>query len=129
MNASFEDVRVFDELMDKHNSDWSKVLTEFQDQRVNNTNAIADLAIDNFIEMQDKVDDEDFIKKRQLEMQLEDKYPEYYSKYSLVTFKEELPYSEAMRIGRLQDDLLLKLCNENEDLELEEILTQVKQIN
>lgn len=118
MNAAFEDVRVFDDVLNDHEGDWDKVLNVFQDLRVDNANAIADLAIDNFIEMQDKVNDEDFIKKRKLEMQLEQTFPDYYSKYSLVTFQPELPYYDAMKLGRKQDDLLLKMVAEDETLEL-----------
>jgi kynurenine 3-monooxygenase len=130
MNASFEDVTVFDEILDQHEGDWEKVFYEFQEARVENTNAIADLAIDNFTEMQDRVDDEDFMKKRKLEMQLEQQFPDYYSKYSLVTFKPELPYAHAMKLGRAQDELLLKICT-NDDLEklsLEEIHQQLKDL-
>ena len=116
MNASFEDVRVFDDILDKYEGDWTKIFEEFQAARVENANAIADLAIDNFHEMQDRVDDADFIKKRKLEMQLEQQFPDYYSKYSLVTFKPDLPYAEAMKLGRQQDAALLRLVNER-DLE------------
>lgn len=130
MNASFEDVRIFDEIHEKHQGNWSKIFTTFQDARVDNTNAIADLAIDNFYEMQDKVDDIPFIKKRTLEMKLEQTYDDYYSKYSLVTFRPELPYYEAMRRGRAQDELLLNLCKKNniEDLNLDDIYHKIKAI-
>ncbi len=119
MNASFEDVRVFDEVMDEFDGDWEKAFYQFQELRYRNTNAIADLAIDNFTEMQDKVDDEDFKKKRKLEMQLEQQHPDYYSKYSLVTFRPDMPYVKAMELGRAQDDLLLEMCGEKEVNEIE----------
>jgi len=127
MNASFEDVRVFDEVHEKLRGDWTAIFEAFQDLRVENTNAIADLAIDNFYEMQDKVDDIPFIRKRTLEMKLEQTYDDYYSKYSLVTFRPELPYKEAMRRGRAQDELLLELCAENkmEDLNLEGVYKKI----
>ena len=130
MNASFEDVTVFDEILDQYEGDWGKVFYEFQEARVEDTNAIADLAIDNFTEMQDRVDDEDFMKKRKLEMQLEQQFPDYYSKYSLVTFKPELPYAHAMKLGRAQDELLLKICTNGdlEKLSLEEIHQQLKDL-
>lgn len=112
MNASFEDVTVFDQVLDEHEGDWTTVFETFQDARVENTNAIADLAIDNFTEMQDRVNDADFIKKRKIEMQLEQQFPDYYSKYSLVTFRAELPYAKAMDLGRKQDQLLLDLCSQ-----------------
>lgn len=131
MNASFEDVTIFDEILDKFEGDWEKVFYEFQEARVENANAIADLAIDNFTEMQDRVDDEDFMKKRKLEMQLEQQFPDYYSKYSLVTFQPDLPYSKAMQQGRAQDELLLKICTngESEKLTLEEIHHKLQAIS
>lgn len=110
MNASFEDVRVFDDVLEEGEDDWEKIFTRFQDLRAANANAIADLAIDNFHEMQDRVDDADFILKRKIEMQLEQQYPDYYSKYSLVTFQPQLSYEEAMNRGRAQDELLLEIC-------------------
>jgi len=128
MNASFEDVRVFDDVMDELGDDWSKVFPRFEELRVANANAIADLAIDNFHEMQDRVDDVDFIKKRKLEMQLEQQFDDYYSKYSLVTFRPELPYAEAMRRGRAQDELLLKMCEGKkvEELNLEKVMQEIR---
>ena len=111
MNASLEDVRVFDEVLEEYGTDWEKVFTVFQDKRKANTDAIADLAIDNFYEMRDYVDDVAFIRKRQIEMQLEQQFPDYYSKYSLVTFQPNLPYEQAMKQGRKQDELLLEMCS------------------
>ena len=125
MNAAFEDVFVFDQILDaaNDNGDWENIFNQFQDARAENTNAIADLAIDNFHEMQDKVDDEVFIKKRKVELQLEQQFKDYYSKYSLVTFRPELPYSRAMHLGRKQDKLLMEICGkeQNSGLSLEEI--------
>jgi len=93
--------------------------------------AIADLAIDNFYEMQDKVDDIPFIKKRTLEMQLEQNYKDYYSKYSLVTFQPNLPYHDAMLRGRAQDKMLLDLVIETDpkDLVLDEVYEKLKSIS
>ena len=114
MNASLEDVRVFDQVLEKYGADWGKVFEVFQDERKDNCDAIADLAIDNFYEMRDHVDDVAFKRKRQIEMQLEQTFPDYYSKYSLVTFKPELPYSEAKKRGRKQDQLLLDMCAQSD---------------
>lgn len=130
MNAALEDVRVFDELIDEYKGDWPNILQAFSDSRPTDANAIADLALDNFQEMQNKVNDPAFIKKRQLEMQLEDRFPDYYSKYSLVTFKPELSYAEAKRKGREQDEFLLTLCAKHDiaDLDIEEVFKQVKSL-
>ncbi len=116
MNASLEDVRVFDELMEDFGDDWESIFKVFQDERKANADAIADLAIDNFYEMRDKVDDVPFMRKRKIEMQLEQQFPDYYSKYSLVTFQPKLPYAQAKKRGRMQDQLLLEMCS-NDDFE------------
>ncbi|MEM9847977.1 MAG: NAD(P)/FAD-dependent oxidoreductase [Bacteroidota bacterium] len=112
MNASLEDVRIFDELFDQHGDDWTRLFESFQAARKDNADAIANLAIDNFYEMRDHVDDVAFMRKRQIEMQLEQRFPDYYSKYSLVTFQPNLPYQQAMQRGRKQDELLLDMCRQ-----------------
>ncbi len=61
--------------------------------RKKDADAIADLAVENYYEMRDHVDNPDFIAKRAIEMQLGKKYPDYASKYNLVTFCEQRPYS------------------------------------
>ena len=114
MNASLEDVRVFDEILEEYGADWEKVFSVFQDARKANADAIADLAIDNFYEMRDHVDDVAFMRKRKIEMQLEQQFPDYYSKYSLVTFQPNLPYEQAMIRGRKQDKLLLEMCSKED---------------
>lgn len=111
MNASLEDVRIFDEILDEEEGNWERLFSRFQDARVENTNAIADLAIDNFYEMRDHVDDANFKQKRKIEMALEQEFTDYYSKYSLVTFKPELNYKAAMDQGRAQDKLLLEMVD------------------
>lgn len=113
MNASFEDVVVFDKCLDEGGS-WSEICERYESRRKEDTDAIADLALDNFYEMRDGVDNEFFIEKRKLEMKMEQEIPSYYSKYSLVTFNEDMPYAEAMRKGRRQDELLLELCGSGE---------------
>ena len=110
MNSSLEDVRIFDEVIEEYGTDWSKVFSTFQDKRKANADAIADLAIDNFSEMRDHVDDVAFMRKRKIEMQLEQAFPDYYSKYSLVTFQPKLSYEQAMKQGRKQGQLLLQMC-------------------
>ena len=114
MNASLEDVRIFDELMEDFGDDWESVFKAFEGQRVTSTSAIADLAIDNFYEMRDHVDDVAFKRKRNIEMQLEQAYPDYRSKYSLVTFAPHLAYEYAMAKGRAQDRVLLEMCGRDD---------------
>ena len=110
MNASFEDVVEFDHFIDLHDGNWETTLKAFEMHRKIDTDAIADLAIDNFHEMKNHVSNPIFQEKRKIEMALEAQFPEtYYSKYSLVTFKETIGYNEAMTIGRAQDTAILNM--------------------
>ncbi len=131
MNASFEDCRVFNEILDKHGTDWEKVFEEYSKQRKRNTDAIADLALENFYEMRDAVADPVFVKKRELEMKLEQTFPDYFSKYSLVTFRDEIPYYDAQKRGNSQNDVLMNICENVDDvseIDLNEVVKQVKTI-
>ena len=110
MNASFEDVVEFDAVLDEHEGDWETIFSEYEKTRKKDTDAIADLAIDNFHEMKDHVGQAIFQEKRKIEMALEREFPEdYSSKYSLVTFNEHIGYREAMLKGRAQDKAILNL--------------------
>jgi len=112
MNASFEDVVEFDAFLDVHQGDWGATFKAFETHRKQDTDAIADLAIDNFHEMKDHIANPLFQEKRKIEMALEAEFPDdYYSKYSLVTFKETIGYNEAMTVGRAQDKAILSLLS------------------
>ncbi|REJ79136.1 MAG: FAD-dependent monooxygenase [Acidobacteria bacterium] len=129
MNASFEDCRIFDELIDRHGTDWGLVFEEYSEVRKENTDAIADMAVENFYEMRDAVADPVFQRKRELETRLEQEHPDYFSKYSLVTFREDVPYSEAMRRGNAQDRLLMEICArepETAAIDTEQVLAEIK---
>lgn len=131
MNASFEDVNVFMEILDSQQYEgWNEFFRKFELARIDNTNAIADLAIDNFYEMRDFVDDKTFIKKRKLETLMEQRFENYFSKYSMVTFRPDLSYVEAMEKGRRQDKLLMDICEKGLDstMSLEEIYYQLQTI-
>jgi kynurenine 3-monooxygenase len=117
MNASFEDCRILSSLIEGTDVDWEKVFTEFTEIRKKNADAIADLAVENFYEMRDAVADPVFVKKRALETKLEQTFPDYFSKYSLVTFRDDVPYSHARSLGNAQDRLLMSICANNDDVE------------
>lgn len=115
MNASFEDVVVFDAVLNEFEGNWSKVFSEYEKRRKQDTDAIGDLAVDNYYEMRDHVANPLFKEKRKIEMDLEKNFPtEYFSKYSLVTFNENIGYHEAMTKGRAQDKALLALVEGHE---------------
>ena len=112
MNASFEDVVEFDAFLEQHQGDWEATFKAFETHRKVDTDAIADLAIDNFHEMKDHIANPIFQEKRKIEMTLEAEFPEtYHSKYSLVTFKETIGYNEAMTVGRAQDKAILNMLS------------------
>jgi kynurenine 3-monooxygenase len=131
MNAAFEDCRILNNLIEKHGTDWEKVFVEYGKERKINTDAIADLAEENFYEMRDAVADPVFVRKRELETKLEQTFPDYFSKYSMVTFREDLPYLVAKEKGNAQDKLLMEICAniENVDkIDLNEVRERVKSI-
>ncbi|MDT0558328.1 NAD(P)/FAD-dependent oxidoreductase [Ichthyenterobacterium sp. W332] len=114
MNASFEDVVEFDKILDQNLGSWETIFLTYEKIRKKDTDAIADLAVDNFHEMKDHVGQAIFQEKRKIEMALEQNFPqEYSSKYSLVTFNEHIGYREAMLRGRAQDKAILNMLADN----------------
>lgn len=110
MNCGFEDCVLLDECISEHGVSWDEVFPIFSSRRKPDTDAIAELALDNFIEMRDTSGDPKFQMKRSVEHLLEERYPEeFISKYSMVTFRR-LPYSEALTRGRLQDEVIMEAC-------------------
>lgn len=138
MNCAFEDVRVLGDLLSGpgamatgSNVNWSSVFSTFVSLRKPNADAIADMAEDNFYEMRDRVADPVFQRKRELETKLEQTYPDYFSKYSMVTFREDLPYAEAKRLGNAQDELLMSICGEVDsvaELDIPDVHKQVLEL-
>jgi len=129
MNASFEDCRILNECIDKYGTDWDKILAEYEQLRKINGDAIGDLAVENFYEMRDKVADPIFQRKRKLEHLIEKRYPEYRSKYALVTFSPDVPYSYAQLQGNKQDTYLMKICEKVatvEELDIEKVFEALK---
>ncbi len=131
MNASFEDCRILNQLLEQFSGDWAKIFDEFTQIRKPNTDAIAEMAEENFYEMRDSVADSVFVRKRELETKLEQAFPDYFSKYSMVTFREDLPYAVAKEKGNAQDKLLMEICAcvENVDeINLNEVLEKVNSL-
>ena len=129
MNASFEDCRILNRLIEQRGPDWETIFDEFTNARKPNTDAIADMAEENFYEMRDAVTDPVFQRKRELETLLEQTFPDYFSKYSMVTFREDLPYTVAKEKGNAQDKLLMKICAEVKnvnEIDLNVVMEKVK---
>ncbi len=157
MNCGFEDLSIFDECIEDHLSNggslyierrssqgdserrnqgkllrdgeanWQKVFADFLERRKDNCDAIADMAVENFIEMRDKVGDPKFLLAKAVEKILEKKFPgRYISRYSLVTFSN-VPYRLAQQAGTICDEILAELVSgiesaEDVDLQLAERL-------
>jgi kynurenine 3-monooxygenase len=110
INCGFEDCTSLMELLDQHGADWPRVFCEFELARKVNTDAIADMAVENFTEMRDRVADPRFLFRKKVELALEAKYPQLFvPKYAMVTF-HRIPYSVALARGAVQDRVLAELC-------------------
>lgn len=106
MNAGFEDCTVLSELMDEHGNNWEKILPLFEQIRKPNTDAIAEMALTNFIEMRDLVADPQFLKKKKIEKMIMEKYGHrYISPYQMVSFSH-IPYAEALKKGVMINEVL-----------------------
>ncbi len=125
MNSGFEDCTVLDEMLSEFDEDWTKTLSAFNETRIPDANAIADLALRNFIEMRDLVGDEDFLLRKKIAAWLHDKYPDrFIPLYSQVTFTH-IPYSKALAEGRRQDQLFEKILaieNIHQDWKTEKVI-------
>ncbi|MFZ1322691.1 MAG: NAD(P)/FAD-dependent oxidoreductase [Ignavibacteria bacterium] len=116
MNAAFEDCVYMNECFEKYGDDTNKIFSEFQELRKENSDAIADLARENFIEMRDLVADKTFQLKKKIESELFKIYPDtFIPKYSMVTFLR-IPYSVALKRGKIQEEILSILSNDIHDI-------------
>jgi kynurenine 3-monooxygenase len=112
MNSGFEDCSVFDEMLSSGQyTNWKSFFNAFEISRKPNTDAIAELALRNFIEMRDKVADQTFIFQKKIEAWFSEKHPDkWIPLYSMVTFSH-LPYAYALKNGEKQDKIMSKVIN------------------
>ncbi|HEV2444056.1 MAG TPA: NAD(P)/FAD-dependent oxidoreductase [Steroidobacteraceae bacterium] len=111
MNAAFEDCLVLDRLFDRHES-WDALFADFERSRLPNTAAIAEMALENYIEMRDTVRDPAYLRRKALAMELERRFPDrFIPRYSMVMFHPEISYAEALRRGAVQERILGELDN------------------
>jgi len=110
MNAGFEDVTLLAGML---TGDWPRDFARFAESRKPDTDAIADLAVENFVEMRDKVADPHFLRMRALEHELQQRMPgRYLTRYQLVTFTR-IPYRVALAAGATQSRLLSDLASQD----------------
>ena len=109
MNAGFEDCTVLWDLMKKHNEDWEKVFSEYQQTHKPNGDALQDLSLHNYHVMRDYVADPKFLLQKKIEARIFEKHPDKWMPlYSQVTFSH-IPYSEAIAIGKKQDKIMKEI--------------------
>lgn len=110
MNCGFEDCRILDELMEANENNWHNILEAFQQTRKPDADAIADLAIENFIEMRAKTADPKFLLQKKIEARLHEKYPnQWIPAYSQVTFSPNIRYSDALKRGQIQEKIMQQI--------------------
>ncbi|MGH8162279.1 MAG: FAD-dependent oxidoreductase [Gammaproteobacteria bacterium] len=108
MNAAFEDCRLLAERL-APDADVANVFAEFSRARKPDADALARMALENYVEMRDTVRDPVFALRKELGFELERCSPErFVPRYSMVMF-HHLPYAEAERRGAIQRELLLRL--------------------
>ena len=132
MNSGFEDCRVLNDMLNEFHDDWEKVLPEFQKERKPDADAILELALRNFIEMRDLVADEHFLVRKKIEAKLHERFPDkWIPLYSMVTFNEDMRYSDAIRIGDRQKEIMDEVMQRDgilenwESVDLNQIVSQL----
>jgi len=111
MNAAFEDCSAFDRCLENPDRPWNEIFAEFERRRRPNTDAIADMALENYVEMRSTVREPKFQLKKDLAFRLEERHPgRFIPRYSMVMF-HTLPYAEAQRRGAIQEEILDELTS------------------
>lgn len=109
LNAGFEDCVALDGCIGRLGDDWARVFAAFEDERKPNGDAIADMSLENYVEMRDQVREPAFLLRRELAWKLEEMYPDaFIPRYSMVMF-HLLPYAQAYARGRVQASILEEL--------------------
>ena len=110
MNCGFEDCLVLNELIDKHEENWTNILQEYQQLRKPDGDAIAELALNNFIEMRDKVGDPIFLLQKKIETAFSKKHPDKWKPaYAQVTFSPQIRYSQALKSSIAQEKIMKQI--------------------
>ena len=130
MNCAFEDCVALAREMDG-TGDWGEIFDRFQVERRRNAEAIQAMALENYVEMRDRVDDADFLLQRQLERLLAERHPgRFVPRYAMVTFAR-VPYALARERGELQRRLLVEAttgCASIDQVDLEQADRSVLQL-
>lgn len=111
-NLGFEDISTFINGLQANQFDWEKTLTEFQAIQKPNADAIAEMALENWYEMSERVADPKFLLRKKAEAELERRFPDLFkSRYGLVTYTLT-PYSAIQKAGLAQDEIFAELLKD-----------------
>ena len=106
MNSGFEDCHVFDRILDAHQDQFDAAFLAFSTERKPNADAIAELAMRNFVEMRDLTGQPEFLLQKKIEAAFSARYPgKWMPLYSQVTFSH-IPYADALAAGKRQDAIM-----------------------
>ena len=109
MNCAFEDCARLDDLLERHER-WEDLFAEFERDRKPNADAIATMALENYVEMRDTVRHPKYQLQKVLSLELERRFADrFIPRYSMVMFHHEIPYATALERGRVQQQLLDEL--------------------
>ncbi|MDH4109187.1 MAG: FAD-dependent monooxygenase [Gammaproteobacteria bacterium] len=118
MNLAFEDCVVLDNILERGETDWARIFERVEREQRANANAIADMALENYVEMRDTVRDPKFALRKALSFELERRLPDrFIPRYSMVMFHDEIPYAVAQSRGRIQAELLEQLTRDADRLQ------------
>ena len=109
MNLAFEDCTLLERILEARQG-WERAFAAFETQQRPNANAIADMALENYVEMRDTVRDPKYKLRKELSFELERRLPDrFIPRYSMVMFHDEIPYAVAQQRGAVQQVLLNEL--------------------
>lgn len=109
MNAAYEDCEALDDLLSDARRPWGEIFADFEALRRPNADAIADMALENYVEMRSTVRERAFQLRKEISFRLEERHPRrFVPRYSMVMF-HRIPYAEAKRLGKIQEEILEQL--------------------
>ena len=118
MNLAFEDCVLFEKIFTEIGADWQSVFENFESTQLTNANAIADMALENYVEMRDTVRDPKYALRKELAFELERRlHDRFIPRYSMVMFHADIPYRVAMDRGEIQHRLLEQFTSDVENID------------
>jgi len=117
MNASFEDCHVLMKCLDELQGNWNDLFIKYNIERKPDADAIAKMAIENYVEMRKSVAEKEYVNKKKIANELFNQYPDrFIPRYNMVSFTS-IPYSEVYRRGNIQEEIISSVDMENPNID------------